>query len=109
MKHALIACALFSVCAAGPAFAEPAFSAPNAVTEQELRAFTEARAEIAALYPAPPYSDAQSAALTQQIYIVLERHDLTAARYNAIDEAISADADLAAHMAALAAGDQTGV
>lgn len=75
---------------------------PAASTDAELRAYLAARGEIEPITARYASMSAEErAAATSQIVEIQQRHNLTAARYDAISRAIQSDAALAARVAAL--------
>jgi hypothetical protein len=77
-------------------------TAPAApVTDAELRNFAAARAQIEPLNARPQTTDAERQAALTEMRAVLQRNNLTGARYNEIVAAVQADPALQQRLAAL--------
>lgn len=77
-------------------------------TDAQLEAFAAASAEIEPINAAGAASPEARAQANTQIAAVLARHNLDAATYNGIVEAMRADAQLAARVNAMRAGENAG-
>ncbi len=86
---------------APPSTAQTQAAPAAAVTDVELRNFAAARAEIEPLNAQPQTNDAQRQAALTQMRAVLQRNNLTGARYNEIVAAVQADPALQRRLAAL--------
>ncbi len=114
MKYALIAGALFAAMTITPALADTAgpsdYEAVAAlqatpiapVSDTELRNYAMAQEELDAIYPAPMTSVGHATQIRMQTAAALQRHNLTATRYNEITTALDLNANLARRFAAIA-------
>jgi hypothetical protein len=121
MKNALIACAFLSAFAFTPAFADTAGPTqaeaaaalqadPIApVSDIELRNYAGAQTELDGLYPAPPLSASQMTRVRLQTSAALQRHNLSATRYNEITTALDMNAQLAQRFAMISHTQAPGV
>lgn len=86
---------------APPSAAQAEADQPKPVTDGELAAFAEARAEIEPLTPQLSGTEAERATAIAQMRATLAENNLTGERYNEIVAAVRADPELAQRLADL--------